>query len=203
MLVDDHFAMLMGLRACLKPETDMTVVAEATDGQHAIDQYRLHQPGVTLMDLRLPRLSGVEAIVAIRHEFPEARIIALTTREGDEDIHRALSAGARSYLTKNMPRQEILTAIRSLHQGQDYLPEGVQARLQQGQDHARLSPREQEVLHHLGRGRSNKEIATALAIAEITVKIHVSHLFAKMGVLDRSQAMVEGLRRGLIHLDDT
>jgi two-component system NarL family response regulator len=201
MLVDDHFAILMGLRACLKPESDITVIAEATDGGEAIDQFRTHQPDITLMDLSLPRLDGVDAIRAICGEFPEARIIALTTRQGDEDIHRALSAGARSYVTKNLPRQEMLRAIRSVHDGGDYLPQAVQAVLSQHEKRTPLTPRELEVLRLLTRGCSNKEIGVALGIAEVTAKIHVSHLLTKMGVMDRSQAVMEALRHGIIHLD--
>ena len=201
MLVDDHFAILMGLRACLKPEGDIAVIAEATDGGEAIEQYRAHQPDITLMDLSLPRMDGVEAIRTICREFPEARIIALTTRQGDEDIHQALSAGARSYVTKNLPRQEMLRAIRAVHEGHDYLPPQMQAALLLHEKRSPLTPRELEVLRLLARGCSNKEIGTALGIAEITAKIHVSHLLTKMGVLDRSQAVMEALRHGIIHLD--
>jgi two-component system NarL family response regulator len=201
MLVDDHFAILMGLRACLKPEGDIAVIAEATDGGEAIEQYRVHHPDITLMDLSLPRLDGVEAIRTICREFPEARIIALTTRRGDEDIHQALNAGARSYVMKNMPRQEMLRAIRAVHEGGEYLPREVEAALSQHEKRAPLTPRELEVLRLLARGCSNKEIGVALGIAEITAKIHVSHLLAKMGVLDRSQAVMEALRHGIIHLD--
>lgn len=201
MLVDDHFAILMGLRACLKPEGDIAVIAEATDGGEAIDQYRIHQPDITLMDLSLPRMDGVQAIRTICREFPEARIIALTTRQGDEDIHQALSAGARSYVTKNLPRQEMLRAIRAVHDGHDYLPPEMQAALSQHEKRAPLTPRELEVLRLLARGCSNKEIGAALGIAEITAKIHVSHLLTKIGVLDRSQAVMEALRHGIIHLD--
>lgn len=201
MLVDDHFAILMGLRACLKPEGDIAVIAEATDGGEAIDQYRIHQPDITLMDLSLPRMDGVQAIRTICREFPEARIIALTTRQGDEDIHQALSAGARSYVTKNLSRQEMLRAIRAVHDGHAYLPPEMQAALSQHEKRAPLTPRELEVLRLLARGCSNKEIGAALGIAEITAKIHVSHLLTKIGVLDRSQAVMEALRHGIIHLD--
>ncbi|EDY18327.1 two component transcriptional regulator, LuxR family [Chthoniobacter flavus Ellin428] len=201
MLVDDHFAILMGLRACLKPEGDIAVIAEAADGGEAIEQYRAHLPDITLMDLSLPRLDGVAAIRTICREFPEARIIALTTRQGDDDIHQALSAGARSYVMKNMPRQEMLRAIRAVHDGQEYLPQEVQTALLQHEKRAPLTPRELEVIRLLARGCSNKEIGMALGIAEITAKIHVSHLLSKMGVLDRSQAVMEALRHGIIHLD--
>ena len=201
MLVDDHFAILMGLRVCLEPEEDITVVAEAADGYEAIEQYRLHQPDITLMDLSLPGLDGVAAIRAIRQEFPAARIIALTTRQRGEDIHMAIEAGAHSYVTKNLPRQEILAAIRMLYQGQNYLPDEIRATLQQRQDRPILTPRELEVLEHLSRGGSNKEIANALGLAEITVKVHISHVLTKLQVLDRTQAVVVALRHGLIHLD--
>ena len=201
MLVDDHFAILMGLRVCLEPEEDIAVVAEAADGYEAIEQYRLHQPDITLMDLSLPGLDGVAAIRAIRQEFPAARIIALTTRQRGEDIHMAIAAGAHSYVTKNLPRQEILTAIRSLYQGKNYLPDEIRATLQERQSRPILSPRELEVLQHLSRGGSNKEIANALGLAEITVKVHISHLLTKLQVLDRTQAVVVALRHGLIHLD--
>ncbi len=177
--------------------------AEACDGYQAIEQYRLHQPDVTLMDLSLPGLDGVAAIHAIRQEFPAARIIALTTRQREEDIHMAIEAGAHSYITKNLPRQEILAAIRSLYQGQNYLPDEIRATLEQRQSRPILSPRELEVLQHLSRGGSNKEIANALGLAEITVKVHISHLLTKLQVLDRTQAVVVALRHGLIHLDAT
>ena len=203
LLVDDHVAVLMGLRACFKHEPDLVVVAEAMDGQQAIEQYRAHQPDITLMDLRLPRLGGVEATRTICQEFPEARIIALTTRQGDEDIHRAMVAGARSYITKNLPTELMLTAIRSLHEGRDYLPTEVQVALQERHGRTPLTAREQEVLDLLARGGSNKEIASALGTAEITVKKHIGHILEKLDVLDRSQAVVMALRRGLIHLDET
>jgi len=203
MLVDDHFAILMGLRACLKPEKDITVIAEATDGYQAIEQYRQHQPDITLMDLSLPRLDGVAAIQEICREFPAAKIIALTTRQGNEDIHLALEAGARSYLFKNLSRQEILTAIRSVYKDQDYLPQEVRALLHERNSRIPLSPRELEVLQQLANGGSNKEIASALGIAEVTVKIHIGRLLSKLQVQDRSQALVEALRHGLIHLDAT
>lgn len=201
MSVDDHFAILMGLRACLSPETDIAVIAEATDGSEAIEQYRVHQPDITLMDLSLPRLDGVEAIRTICGEFPAARIIALTTRRGDEDVYRVLGAGARSYVTKNLPRQEMLRTIRSVHAGHDYLPPEVQAALLRHEKRTPLTPRELEVLRLLTHGCSNKEIGVALGIAEVTAKIHVSHLLKKMGVMDRSQAVMEALRHGIIHLD--
>jgi two-component system, NarL family, response regulator len=203
LLVDDHVAVLMGLRACLKHEPDMLVVAEAMDGQQAIEQYRAHRPDITLMDSRMPRLSGVDATRAICEEFPGARIIVLTTRQGDEDIFRALAAGARSFITKNMPTEEMLTAIRSLHEDCDYLPAEIHTALQQREGLAALSAREQEVLELLARGGSNKEIASALGVAEITVKKHIGHLLEKLDVLDRNQAVIAALRRGIIHLDET
>ena len=201
MLVDDHFAILMGLRVCLEPEDDITVVAEASDGYQAIDQYRLHQPDITLMDLSMPGLDGLAAIRAIRQEFPAARIIALTTRQGGGDINMAIAAGAHSYVTKNLPRKDILAAIRSVYQGQNYLPDEIQATLEQRHGRQGLTARELEVLQHLSRGGSNKEISNALGLAEITVKVHISHLLTKLQVPDRTQAVVVALRHGLIHLD--
>jgi two-component system NarL family response regulator len=201
LIVDDHPAFRMGLAALIKSQPDMAVVAEAGNGLEAIALFRREQPDVTLMDLRLPGLSGVEVIIALRKEFPEARVIVVTTYDGDEDIYRAIQSGAKSYLLKDMSRDEIAGTIRAVHNGQATLPPTVADRLAQRSQRAELTPREMEVLQLLSRGRCNKEIAAALFLSEDTVKSHLKTLFAKLGVQDRTEAAVSALRHGIIHLE--
>jgi DNA-binding NarL/FixJ family response regulator len=178
----------------------MQVIAEAADGRQAVELFRKHQPDVTIMDLRLPALPGVDAIVAIRREYPNARIIVLTTYDGDEDIYRALQAGARGYLLKDMSGDELMEAIRTVHAGRSRIPALVAQRLADrvgGQD---LTSRELEVLKLIVAGKSNKEIGKDLFISEATVKTHINNLLSKLGVTDRTQAATTALQRGIVHL---
>ena len=200
LIVDDHPAFRAGLVALLADEGDLQVVDECGDGQTAVELYRRHRPDVALMDLRLPGLSGVEAILAIRQEFPDARVIVLTTFDADEDIYRAIQSGAKSYLLKDRSKVEIVGAIRAVHAGQDALPEGVAERLAERRRRQDLTSREIEVLQLLVKGRSNKEIASDLSIAEDTVKSHLKTLFAKLEVRDRTAAAIRAIRLGIVRL---
>jgi two-component system NarL family response regulator len=178
----------------------MEVVAEASDGQVGVDLFRKHQPDVTLMDLRLPTLGGAEAVAKIRVEFPAARIIVLTTFDGDEDIYRALQAGARGYLLKGMFGDELLDAIRAVHAGKTRIPPVVAERLAGRMSGHELTARELEVLGLIVRGQSNKEIGGSLSISEATVKTHINSILSKMGVTDRTQAATAAIQRGIVHL---
>lgn len=201
LIADDHFVVRMGLAAVIHTQTDMTVVAEAMTGKQAVDLFRQHRPDVTLMDLRMPEMDGIEAITAIRREFPDSRFIVLTTYDGDEDIYRALQAGARAYLLKDMLRDALVEAIRAVHAGQRRLPAEVANRLAERMNRTELTARELEVLRLIVAGKSNKEIAAALFIAEGTVKIHINNILSKLGVSDRTQAATFALQRGIVHLD--
>jgi len=201
MSVDDHPIMREGLAAMIGTQSDMAIVAEAGDGHAAIEQYRIHQPDVVLMDLRLPRMGGVEATACIRREFPAARIVVLTTYEGDEDIYRALEAGAQAYLLKEMLGEDLLGVIREVHAGQRRIPPAVSARLAEHLPRVELSARELDVLKLIAKGLRNKEIGAKLGIAEPTVKIHVRNIFDKLNVIDRTQAVVTAAQRGIIHFD--
>jgi len=201
LIADDHLVVRMGLRSMIDTQRDMTVVAEAANGQEAVERYREHHPDIALMDLRMPRMSGVEATAAIRNEFPHALIIVLTTYDGDENIYHALHAGAHAYLLKDIPRVEFLGAVRSVYAGEYCIPPAVAARLAQRLPRAELSHRELEVLKLIVEGMSNKEIASALAISESTVKNHVNSLLSKLKVNDRTQAATSALRRGIVTLD--
>jgi two-component system NarL family response regulator len=178
----------------------MTVIAEATNGKQAVEQFRIHQPDITLMDLRMPVMSGVEAISAIRREFPQARIIVLTTFDGDEDIYRSLQAGAQGYLLKDMFFNELEEAVRKVHAGLRRIPNVVADRLAERMGSSNLTGRELEVLEQIVKGKSNKEIASVLRISEATVKSHINNLLSKLGVTDRTQAATTALQRGLVHL---
>src|SRR5712671_66546 len=199
--VDDHPVVREGLAAIIATQPDMAVVGEAGDGQAAIAQYRQHKPDVVVMDLRMPVMGGVDATIQIRREFRTARIIVLTTYEGDEDIHRALEAGAQAYLLKDSVRKELLQTIREVHAGQRHISPAMAARLAEHTPRISLSPRELEVLPLIAKGLRNKEIGAALDIAEDTVKIHIKNIFAKMKVIDRTQAVVSASQRGIIRLD--
>jgi len=202
LIADDHPVVREGVAAMIERRPDMTVVAEAATGREAVAAYRAAQPDVVLMDLRMPEMTGVEAIGAIRGEFPGARIIVLTTYDGDEDIYRGLQAGARAYLLKDAPRDELLDAIRAVHAGQSRIPPAVAARLaERVLAGPQLTPRELEVLRGIVAGRSNKEIGAALNIGEGTVKAHVNNILGKLGVNDRTQAVTTALQRGIVHLD--
>ncbi len=200
LLVDDHPIMRFGIAAIIEAQTEMSVVAQAGTGREAIDLHRLHHPDITLMDLRLPDLGGVEAIRAIRTFAPTARFVVLTTYEGDEDIHQALQAGAQGYLIKGMPHQSLIEAILKVHRGGRFLPLPVVRALASRVPEAELSQREREVLLLLAKGRSNKEIAALLKIGEATVKSHVSAILMRLDVADRTQAVVTAIQRGLVHL---
>ena len=199
--VDDHPVVRDGLRAIIGTQPDMLVVDEADDGQSAIAKYREHEPDVVVMDLRMPKLGGVGATLQIRKEFPGARIIVLTTYEGDEDIHRALQAGAQAYLLKDMVRKELLETIRQVLAGQRHISPQVAAKLAEHTPRIALSSREVEVLELISKGLRNKEIGAALSIAEDTVKIHIKNIFGKLNVIDRTQAVVSASQRGIIRLD--
>ncbi|HEX4155161.1 MAG TPA: response regulator transcription factor [Acidobacteriaceae bacterium] len=201
LVVDDHPVVRGGLVALLATVEDMTVVAEASDGREAVEQFRLHQPDVTLMDLRLQRVGGVEAIQLIRAESPAARIIVLTTFDGDEDIYRAIQAGAKAYLLKGMSVEELISTIRTVHQGKMRIPAAIAEKLAERMAGPQLTSRELEVLELVVRGRSNKEIGSDLSISEATVKTHINNLLAKLGVDDRTGASTAALQRGIVHLD--
>jgi DNA-binding NarL/FixJ family response regulator len=201
MLVDDHYLVRMGLRSILALEPDMTVVAEASTGEQAISLFRTHRPDVTLMDLRLPGLNGSEAVHEIRMEFPDARIVMISTYVGDEEIYGALQAGAMAYLVKSVQREELTTAIRKAAAGQRHIPAEVAARLADRVTRSRLSARELEVLRLLVSGRRNREIAGTLVISEGTVKLHVSSILGKLGAADRTEAVTVALQRGIVRLE--
>ena len=200
MLVDDHYLVRLGLSSVIALEPDMTVCAEAATGQAAIELFRIHKPDVTLMDLRLPDLSGMEATRAIRSEFPNARIIALSTFAGDEEIHLALEAGALAYLVKTVQPEELIDAVRKAAAGQRHISPDVAARLASRSPRSHLSPRELEVLRLMISGKRNREIATELDITQGTVKIHVSNILVKLGVADRTEAVTQALQRGIVVL---
>lgn len=201
LLADDHPVVREGLAALLNRRLDTTVIGEVANGQEAVDFFRRTQPDVTLMDLRMPIMGGVEAIHAIRAEFPAARIIVLTTYDGDEDIYRALQAGAQGYLLKDAPREELLAAVHAVHDGQKCIPSALAAKLAERVFSPELTAREREVLALIVAGHSNREIGAALVISEGTVKAHVNSVLGKLGVNDRTQAVTAALRRGLVRLD--
>jgi two-component system NarL family response regulator len=200
MPVDDHPLMREGLVAMLRTQSDMTVVAEAGTGEEAVEKFRKFKPDVVLMDIRLPGMGGVEATRAIRREFPDTNIVILTTYDGDEDIYRALEAGAKAYVLKETLGEELLNLIRDVHAGHRRIPPAVSARLAAYLPRVELSARELEVLNLIAKGLRNKEIGAQLGIAEPTVKIHVQKIFSKLNVVDRTQAVVVAANRGIIHL---
>ncbi|WP_158820705.1 response regulator transcription factor [Granulicella sp. S156] len=200
LIVDDHPIMRVGVAAILAAQPDLQVVAQAGTAAEAVRLFAAERPDLTLMDLRLPDKSGVEAIRAIRAISPKAKIVALTTYEGDEDIHQALEAGAQGYLIKGMPHDALVKALYRVHAGHRFLPQVVSQALSSRVPGSHLSQREQEVLQLLFAGKSNREIAEELAIKEATVKSHVSVILMRLNVSDRTQAVVEGLKRGLVHL---
>jgi DNA-binding NarL/FixJ family response regulator len=200
LVVDDHPIMRVGIAAIINARTDMVTVAQAGTGEEAIEQYERHRPDITLMDLRLPGISGVDAIRTIRKSYPKACFVVLTTYEGDEDIYQALEAGARAYIIKGMPHEALVDALRRVHSGGRFLPSPVSAVLAARTPDSDLSSREREVLQLLARGESNKTIAAHLGITEATVKCHVSVILMRLQVEDRTQAVVAALQRGLVHL---
>lgn len=201
LIVDDHHIVRQGLVALLKTVPGFHVQAEAADGEQAVELFRKHRPDVTLMDLRMPKMNGVDAITKIREIVPGARIVVLTTFDGDEDIYRALQAGAKGYLLKGMDLTELSDAIRSVHAGKTRIPPRVAEKLAERMSGATLTGRELEVLKLIVAGKSNKDIGNALFISEATVKTHVNSLLSKLGVEDRTQAATTALQRGIVHLD--
>ncbi|MGA8502441.1 MAG: response regulator transcription factor [Candidatus Sulfotelmatobacter sp.] len=201
MVVDDHPLMRVGVASIVNARSDMTVVAQAGTGEEAVTLFFKHKPDVTLMDLRLPGMSGVDSIRSIRETHPRARFVVLTTYEGDADIHRALEAGAQGYVIKGMPYQTLVEALQRVHTGGRFLPPPVARALASRMPDSELSAREQEVLTLLASGKSNKDIASTLGITEATVKCHVSAILLRLNVSDRTEAVVTALHRGLIHLE--
>lgn len=201
LVIDDHPMIRAGVTATIGPEPDMTVVALASTGKEGVEQYRLHQPDVTLMDLKMPVMGGVEAIRVIRTEFPSAKIIVVSTYEGDEDIYRALEAGAITYLLKDMLAEKMVQMIREVAEGGRPIPPDVAHRLTGRMFQAVLTNREVEVLRLVARGMRNKEIAAELNISDETVQGHVKNILAKLAVHDRTEAVAVAIRRGIVHID--
>ena len=201
MTVDDHPIFRDGLAALLGLHADLDLVAEAGNGAEAVALFRTHRPDVTLMDLSMPGMGGAEAIRAITAAFADARIVALTTYEGDADIHRALEAGARGYLLKDVLRNEVVEAVRAVHRGERVLPGAVAQRLARFTPRVELTDRELDVLRLMCRGLRNREIAAAIGRTEATVKVHVLHILQKLEAADRTEAVTVALQRGIIHLD--
>lgn len=191
----------MGLSSSLNVEPDMEVIAEAGSGEAALDAYRKHRPNLVLMDVRLPGMNGPEAVAAILREFPDAHLLMLSTHSGEEEIYRSIQAGARGYILKSARREELLRAIRAVHEGQRYLDPVVAPLLAERLSHRSLTSRELEVLKMVAKGLGNKEIAVALNIAEVTVKLHVSHVLEKLDVKDRTEAATVAVKRGIISLE--
>ncbi len=198
--VDDHPLLREGIAALVNNQPDMVLVGEAATGAEAIQQFKEHVPDVTLLDLRLPDMSGIDVLIAIRSEFPEARLVMLTTFEGDVEVQRALQAGARGYLLKNMPPSELLDVIRQVHAGKKRIPPEIASQLLEHMSDEGLTEREVEVLREVADGNRNREIAERLFISEETVKVHIKHIMEKLGAADRTQAVAIGVRRGIIHL---
>ena len=198
--VDDHPLMREGIAAIINNQPDMVLVGAASSGSEAVQQFRDLQPDVTLMDLRLPDVSGIDAMIAIRTEYSEARVIMLTTFEGDVEIQRALEAGARGYLLKSMPPADLVDVIRQVHAGKKRVPTEVAAQLAEHLSDEALTPREIDVLSHLAGGNRNRDIGERLFISEETVKVHIKHIMDKLGARDRTQAVAIAVRRGIIQL---
>src|SRR5262249_8881535 len=201
LVVDDHFMVRMGLSSSLNVEPDIAVVAEAGSGEAALELYRKYHPSLVIMDLRLPGMSGADCTATLIREFPDARILILSTHSSEEEIYRAMQAGACGYIVKSILREELLRAVREVHRGHQYLDPVVASHLAERRSHRPLSSREVEVLRLVAKGFGNKEIASALDIAEVTVKLHVSHMLEKLAVKDLTQAATVALQRGIISLD--
>jgi DNA-binding NarL/FixJ family response regulator len=198
--VDDHPLMHEGIATVIRNQPDMLLVAEASNGREAIQRFREHKPDVTLMDLRLPDMSGVDAMIAIRAEFPEARVIILTTFAGDVEIQNALQSGARAYVLKSTPPKELVEVIRQVYAGKKRIPPEIAANLAEHYSDEALTTREVEVLGEIAGGNRNRDIADKLFITEETVKVHIKHIMEKLGASDRTQAVAIGVRRGIIQL---
>jgi DNA-binding NarL/FixJ family response regulator len=201
MCVDDHPLVRKGVASILANEPDMELVAEASDGREAVEKFREFHPDIVLMDLRMPSMDGTEATRAIRHEDPDARIIALTSYDGDQDIYRALEAGVRGYILKEMVHTEVVKAIRTVLSGKRLMPPEVAERLSEYFPQVALTPREVEVLSYVARGMANKEIAHKLGTANGTIKMHVQNILEKLGASDRTHAVTIAIERGILHLD--
>jgi two-component system NarL family response regulator len=200
LVAEDHLIARVGVTGIINMQSDMTVVAEAVNGRQAVDRFREHRPDITLLDVRMPKMSGIEAAVAIRAEFTDARLIALTSYDGAEDIRRAVEAGVLGFLTKDVLHEELIKTIRAVHTGRTYIPAKLASKLAEQRERPQLSPREVEVLELIVRGLGNKQIAYDLNISEETAKNHVKHIFGKLGVQDRTQAATIAIQRGIIHL---
>jgi DNA-binding NarL/FixJ family response regulator len=198
--VDDHPLLREGIAAIINNQTDMLMIGEAATGSEAIQKFREQKPDVVLLDLRLPDMSGIDVLIAIRNEFPEARIIMLTTFEGDVEIRRALEAGARAYMLKSMPPKELIEVIRYVHAGKKRVPSEIAAHLAEHLGDESLTPRELEVLQHIASGNRNRQIAEQLFISEETVKVHIKHIMEKLRASDRTEAVAIAIRRGIIQL---
>jgi len=198
--IDDHPLLHEGISTVIRNQPDMVLVAEAFNARDGIQRFREHAPDVTLMDLRLPDMGGIDAMIAIRSEFPEARVIMLTTFAGDVEIQRALEAGARAYVLKSMPPKELVEVIRQVHAGKKRIPAEIAAHLAEYYSDEALTEREVEVLKEVAGGNRNRDIADKLFITEETVKVHIKHLMEKLGASDRTQAVAIGVRRGIIQL---
>ena len=198
--VDDHPLLRDGIAAMINSQPDMTLVGHASSGREAIASYREHQPDVVLMDLRLPDMSGIDALIAIRGEFPDARIVMLTTFEGDVEIRRALEAGARGYMLKSMPPKSLIDGVRQVYAGKKRIPAEVAAHLAEHISDEALTEREIDVLRHIAGGNRNRDIGERLFISEETVKVHIKHIMEKLGASDRTQAVAIAVRRGIIQL---
>ena len=201
MTVDDHPLLRQGIAALIKTQPDMELIAEACDGEEAVAQFRLHRPDVTLMDLQMPNVNGTEAISRIRSEFPDAKILVLSTYSGDVQVLRAIKAGARGYLLKGNVRTELLEAVRTVHAGRKRIPPEIAEQLAEHAADDALSPREIDVLRLIGEGNANKQIADKLSIGETTVKNHISNILSKLSANDRAHAVTIALQRGIIELD--
>ena len=202
LVADDHAIVREGVAATLELYDEFEVVAKAKNGREAVALFREHRPDITLMDLNMPEMGGVETIGVIRSEFPDARIIILTTYDGDEDIFRGLRAGAKAYLLKEGPVEQLVETVRAVHRGQVRIPQEVAAKLAVRMTSPELTARELEVLQQIVSGKSNAEIGTALFITEATVKAHVNSILNKLDVSDRTQAVTTALKRGIVHLDE-
>jgi DNA-binding NarL/FixJ family response regulator len=200
LVADDHFIVRMGLIALVNTEPNMVVVAEAADGNQAVDLFGKHQPHLVLMDLRMPNKDGIEATVEIRRRHPAARVLMLTTFDGDADIHKALEAGAQGYVLKNATGQELIPAIQAVAAGHRWIPKEVAQRLATRKLFEDLTPREVQVLQFLVKGLANKQIGDMLNITEHTVKDHLKNIFGKLQVVDRTEAVTAAIQRGIIHL---
>jgi DNA-binding NarL/FixJ family response regulator len=200
LIADDHFIVRMGLTALVNMEPDMEVIGEAANGAQAVDIFGKLNPDLVLMDLRMPVKDGIQATAEIRNKFPVARILMLTTYDGDEDIHKALQAGAQGYVLKNSTAEALIPALRAVAAGQQWIPKDIASRLVSRKSFEELTPRELQVLHQLARGLANKEIADTLNISEHTVKDHLKSILGKLRVADRTEAVTTAIQRGIIHL---